>query len=102
MKHLPYKPTKKEIALRKKHRIGERLPWDKGQEPKFEHKTVTTTKCVICGANFRRPETICNRCGNCQACGGISTDRFGNACGQCGNTIDQPRFDSLGPTIYIR
>jgi len=99
-KHRPFKPTKADINERRKHHPGKRLDWLPGQEPVFEHKTVTTTACVICGIAFARPETVCNSCGNCQACGGITIDRFGNSCNQCGNHIDQPRFDTLGPMIY--
>ncbi len=102
MKHKPYKPSKSELAERKKHRIGERFAWPKGKEPKVEPKTVTTKECAICGNKFRRDEAICHRCGNCQACGGFNNDRYGNACIQCGNRVDQPRYDTLGPTIYIR
>lgn len=99
--HKPYKPDAKEKAERMQHHIGKRLEWPDGQQPIFEPKTVTTMVCVVCGHIFTRPEVICNRCGNCQACGGLSSDRFGNACTQCGNSVDQPRFDTLGPTIFI-
>lgn len=100
-KHRPFKPNKADLDERRKLGAGKHKAWAKGQEPVFEHKTVTTDACVICGITFIRPEAICNTCGNCQACGGISGDRFGNTCHQCGNHVDQPRFDTLGEMFYI-
>lgn len=101
IKHRPFKPTKADLDERRQHHPGKRLDWPKGQEPLFEPKTVTTKACVICGIVFMRHEAICNSCGNCQACGGLNTDRYGNVCHQCGNEVDQPRFDTLGPMIHI-
>ena len=101
-KFKPFKPNKADIAERRKHQPGHKLDWPEGQEPVFEHKSVTTDACVICGVKFERQEAVCNHCGNCQACGGLTGDRFGNSCHQCGNVVDQPRIDAIGPTIYIR
>lgn len=97
----PYKPDKADHDERHKHHKGKVLPWPVGSEPVFNPQVLVTRQCVICGIPFRRSEAICNHCGNCQACGGISLDRFGNACIQCGNHVDQPRFDSIGLIINI-
>ena len=102
MKHKPYKPDQAELDERRKYHIGHKLPHDPTLPPViYEPKTVTTDACVICQRPFDRPETVCNYCGNCQACGGLAGDRFSNVCHQCGNHIAQPRFDELGETIIV-
>jgi hypothetical protein len=101
MAHKPYKPSSSELAERRKYHIGHRLAWKAGETPTFEKKAVTTEACVVCKKIFHRPETICNRCGTCQFCGGLAQDRYSNTCYQCGNHIDQPRYDTLGSHIWV-
>jgi hypothetical protein len=99
--HKPYNPTSGEMRLRRNHPMGTRVPNHTRLKPDPIENELTTNLCVVCGRVFHRPETICNACGNCQACGGFSDDRYGNLCTQCGNDTVQPRYDTLGPTFFM-
>lgn len=60
-----------------------------------------TRRCVACNQPFTYPEATCFRCGTCQHCETITTDRFGNECIHCHNSIDKARHGEADAVMVI-
>lgn len=102
--HATYKPGKGEREQRIKDgkKLGRRRGIVGDIEPAKRTKaakTVVTPVCVICSYPFLAPAVICPNCGNCQACGKYSEDRYSNHCRQCGNQVAGPRLDADIPSV---
>lgn len=93
------KITKKERKLRKNLKIGEFIDFLPDEVPEFEHLLVGGVKqCNICGYVSEHRFVICERCHNCQYCGGLSMNPNLSICDYCGNEIDH---EAKIPTLHI-